>query len=527
MKYYLILVLLFFNLLSCDLSNNKLRNNVISSGHPLASIAGKEMFKKGGNAADAAIAAAFTLSVVEPSMSGLGGRLQAIYRSKDGFIGGVDASTEVPLNYDKKIDHKNYGFKTIGIPGVVAGLIKLHKEQGSLPLQTIMNPSIKYAEKGFKILPGESLRHKSEIKKIIEFEGTKFHFLKNDLYHYNTGEVFIQKDLAVLLKRISKNGHKGFYEGETAELIVDDINKNGGYLSLEDLKNYKALDSKVLIGKFNNYKVFSLFLPSYGALTIQILQLMDQFKDLNNEENWSFLVGKATKLSYSYRRHQENKDSLVKILSYEKAKNDALVLINNNFFKKEQTEISDISGEKIGHTTHLTTADKFGNVVSLTQTIGPNMGSKVATKGLGFLYAVTSGSYLGMYEPGKRVNSFISPTLIGNNEKIILALGAAGGNKIVTAISQVASRYFQQKKSLKDALFYPRIYPENDTLLIEDHLELKNLRLKINSKNLNIKFINEKARFGRIHAIAMDTINNSWIGEADPDWEGTVEILRN
>ena len=296
MKYYLILVLLFFNLLSCDSSNNKLRNNVISSGHPLASLAGKEMFKKGGNAADAAIAAAFTLSVVEPSMSGLGGRLQAIYRSKDGFIGGVDASTEVPLNYDKKIDHKNYGYKTIGIPGVVAGLIKLHKEQGSLPLQTIMNPSIKYAEKGFKILPGESLRHKSEIKKIIEFKGTKFHFLKNDLNHYNPGEVFIQKDLAVLLKRISKNGHKGFYEGETAELIVDDMNKNGGYLSLEDLKNYKALDSKVLIGKFNNYKVFSLFLPSYGALTIQILQLMDQFKDLNNEENWSFFVGKATKL---------------------------------------------------------------------------------------------------------------------------------------------------------------------------------------------------------------------------------------
>ena len=527
MKHQLILILFFFNLLSCNSFNNKLKNNVISSGHPLASLAGKEMFEKGGNAADAAVAAAFTLSVVEPSMSGLGGRLQAIYRNKDGFIGGVDASTEVPSNYNKKIEHKNYGYKTIGIPGVVAGLIKLHKEQGSLPLETIMSPSIKFAEKGFKLLPGESLRHKLEIKKLLEFEGTKFHYLKNDLNNYNSGEVFIQKDLAILLKRISKNGHKGFYEGETAKLIVDDINKKGGYLSLEDLKNYKALDSKILTGKFNNYKVFSLFLPSYGALTIQILQLMDQFKDLNDEENWSFLVGKATKLSYSYRRLQENKDSLVKILSYEKAKNDALVLINNNFFKEEQNEISGISGEKIGHTTHLTTADKFGNVVSLTQTIGPNMGSKVATKGLGFLYAVTSGSYLGMYEPGKRVNSFISPTLIGNNEKIILALGGAGGNKIVTAISQVASRYFQQNKSLKDALFYPRVYPENDTLLIEDHLELKNLRLKINSKNLNIKFINEKARFGRIHAIAMDTINNCWIGEADPDWEGTVETLIN
>ena len=527
MKHHLILVLLFFNLISCDSSNDKLKNNVISSGHPLASLAGKEMFEKGGNAADAAVAAAFVLSVVEPSMSGLGGRLQAIYRNKDGFIGGVDASTEVPLNYNKKVDHKNYGYKTIGIPGVVAGLIKLHKEQGSLPLETIMSPSIKYAEEGFGILPGESLRQKSEIKKLLEFEGTKFHFLKNDLKNYNPGEVFIQKDLAILLKRISKKGHKGFYEGETAKLIVDDINKNGGYLSKKDLKNYKALDSKILTGKFNKYKVFSLFLPSYGALTIQILQIMDQFKNLNNEEKWSLLIGKTTKLSYSYRHLQENKDSLFRILSYEKAKNDALMLINNNYFIKEKTEISEISAEKIGHTTHLTTADRYGNVVSLTQTIGPSMGSKVVTKGLGFLYAVTSGSYLGMYEPGKRVHSFISPTLIGNNEKIILALGGAGGNKIVTAISQVASRYFQQKKSLKDALFYPRFYPDNDTLLIEDHLELKNLSLKTNSKNLNFKFINEKARFGRIHAVAMDTINNLWIGEADPDWEGTVEVLKN
>ena len=530
MKYPLILVLLLiFNLLSCNISNhNKFKNNVISSGHPLASLAGKEIFEKGGNAADAAIAAAFALSVVEPSMSGLGGRLQAIYRNKNGFIGGIDASTEVPLNYDKSIDHKNYGYKTIGIPGVVAGLMKLHKEQGSLTLETIMEPSIRYAEKGFKILPGESLRHKSEIKKILEFEGTKFHFLKNNLNNYNPGEVFIQKDLAILLKRISKKGHKGFYEGETARFIVNDIIKNGGYLSMKDLKNYKALDSKVLIGKFNDYKIYSLFLPSYGALTIQILQIMDQFKDLNNEEKWSVLIGKSTKLSHSYRHFQENKDSLVNILSYEKAKNDALMLSNNNFFKKEKTEVSEISAEKIGHTTHLATADKYGNVVSLTQTIGPSMGSKVATKGLGFLYAVTSGSYLGMYEPGKRVHSFISPTLIGNNKKIILALGGAGGNKIVTSIAQVASRYFQQNKSLKDALFYPRVYPDSDTLLIENHIELNNIRLKLDSKNdLNLKFIKEKARFGRIHAVALDTINNSWIGGADPDWEGSVEILKN
>ena len=529
MKYSLLFVFLVIsNLLSCNISKNeKLNNNIISSGHPLASQAGKEIFIKGGNAADAAVAAAFTLSVVEPSMSGLGGRLQAIYRNEEGLIGGIDASTEVPLSYNKTKGNKNYGYKTIGIPGVVAGLIKLHKEQGSLPLETVMNPSIKYAEKGFEILPGESLRHESQIKKLLEFKGTKYHFLKNNLNNYKPGEIFVQKDLAIILKRISKKGHKGFYEGETAKKIVDDINKNSGYLSLEDLKNYKALNSKILKGKFNNYNIYSLSLPSYGALTIQILQIMDQFNGLNNEEKWSVLIGKSTKLSYSFRHFQENNDSLKKILSYKEAKNYASMLLNNQYFNIKNVEISENSGEKIGHTTHLTTADKYGNVVSLTQTIGPSMGSKVATKGLGFLYAVTSGSYLGMYEPGKRVHSFISPTLIGNKKNIILALGGAGGNKIVTSIAQIASRYFQQKKSLKEALFYPRVYPDKDTLLLENHIELNNLSLKLNSKNnLNYKYIEEKARFGRIHAVALDTINNLWIGAADPDWEGSVEILK-
>jgi gamma-glutamyltranspeptidase/glutathione hydrolase len=118
----------------------------------------------------------------------------------------------------------------------------------------------------------------------------------------------------------------------------------------------------------------------------------------------------------------------------------------------------------IGHTTHLTAADDQGNVVSLTQTIGPNMGSKVASKDLGFLYAVSLGGYLGEYNPGDRLNSHISPTLFLKNGIIRLAIGAAGGSRIITAITQVAHRYLSQKNNLNKALYLPRVYPFEDTL---------------------------------------------------------------
>jgi len=176
-----------------------------------------------------------------------------------------------------------------------------------------------------------------------------------------------------------------------------------------------------------------------------------------------------------------------------------------------------------GHTTHLTTADKMGNVVSLTQTIGPTMGSKVATKGLGFLYAVSLGGYLGEYKPGDRSNSHISPTLFMKNGKVQLALGAAGGSRIPTAITQVAHRYLSQKKDLNTSLMLPRIYPYEDSLWIEDHDEVKSLNADLDQNEYPVKLVDEKARFGRVHAISYDSISNSWFGSADPDWEGTVE----
>ena len=215
------------------------------------------------------------------------------------------------------------------------------------------------------------------------------------------------------------------------------------------------------------------------------------------------------------------------ILSYDQAKKNAKelfnkkIISNNDISNQPKSWIADI-----GHTTHLTTADKKGNIVSLTQTIGPLMGSKVASKELGFLYAVTLGGYLGNYKPGDRANSHISPVMIFKDNSPVLALGAAGGSRIITAITQVTSRYISQKNSLSKALELPRVYPYDDTLQIENHESLKNINAKLNQKMTPFKLIDGIARFGRVHAVALDSINQKWIGAADPDWEGTVEYYQ-
>ncbi|MAD12032.1 MAG: hypothetical protein CMC04_04855 [Flavobacteriaceae bacterium] len=524
-KRLTILIFSITILSGCDNSPNKYSNDIISSAHPLASIAGKNIYEIGGNAFDAAVAAAFSLAVVEPSMSGIGGRMQSIYQTQDGIISGIDASTEVPLNYKPLKDKFSYGYQTIGIPGVVAGLVKLQKENGNLSLKEVLAPAIKYAKEGFLILPGEAIRQKMAFEKINEFEGTSYHFLKSEGMSYIAGDLVIQKDLSLVLEKIANEGHKGFYEGKIAEKIVSDIQKHGGILTLEDLKNYKALTSKVVQGKYRNHTINSLYLPSYGAITIQILQILDNLPPAKSEEEWAINMGKATEIAYGSRKYQTNKDSLRIILSYDRAK-----ILANNILKKDVTFNFDNDNlpeswvAKIGHTTHLTTADRNGNIVSLTQTVGPNMGSKVATKGLGFIYAVTLGGYLGDYKPGDRANSHISPTLISKNNTPVLALGAAGGSRIITAVTQVASRYIDQNNTLEKSLMLPRVYPFEDSLWIEDHSGVKELNAELNIITNPYKMIDEIARFGRVHAVAIDSINKKWIGAADPDWEGTTEI---
>ena len=533
LPYFLLLLLLT----SCAISyphypqTDQSKNGVVSAAQPLASKAGVMMLEKGGNAVDAAVASAFALAVVEPSMSGLGGRLQAIVRLPNGEVHGVDATTQAPMNYDTaQTPPVRFGYGVIGIPGVVAGLTKLHKEHGSLPLEVVMKPAIRLAKRGFRLLPGEAKRQAGALEQLQQFEGSRQYFLRDGKTR-QAGEKWVQKDLAHTLHEIAHHGRDAFYKGEIAEQIVADFQANGGILTRKDLADYEALNSIIVKGSYHGHDLHGLWLPSFGAITIELLQILENLPMGELEgADWASAVYQAIDLAYKDRRKQKvsNRDSIMEVLLSKSRAEKLAAKININGPEGTgfiENGLPESWGAVDGHTTHFATADGNGMMVAITQSLGPNMGSKVATPGLGFLYAVTLGKYLGVYEPGHRASSHISPFIITKDGQPYAALGAAGGSRIVTAIAQVTTRLIDHGLTLENALEAPRVHPDTALILLETHEGsgwMKKEVEELKKRGFGVKEIPDRGKFGRVHAVLYDEKKKVWIGGADPDWEGAV-----
>lgn len=523
---------------TCQPSNKQLSENhqsasspngMVVTAHPLATAAGVAMLEKGGNAIDAAVAAGFALSVVEPTMSGLGGRLQAIVRTTDGEVNGYDATTQAPLTYDQTTATKaSYGYPTIGVPGVVKGLITLLNEQGTLTLAEVMEPAIKLADEGYKVLPGEAQRRAGAIKTIRKFKGTSQYFLNGDTTSL-AGELFVQKDLANTLRIIRDGGADVFYKGELAKKIVDDMKANGGYLDSISMASYTVNKSMIVKGDYRGYGLNGLWMPSYGAIVIEMLQIMENFPlDKVTEAEWGRIVYRANELAYDDRDAQDSEENAKQLTDKAYAKKLADMIVEETmpkaaFLNNSQT-IPESWMALQGHTTHLSAADKDGNVIALTQSLGPNMGSKVVTPGLGFLYASTMGGYLGDIQPGQRASSHIAPFIVTKDGQPYLVLGAAGGGMIVTAVVETVSRFIDRKMDLPHAIAAGRVHA-SDSMLVETHLGSSWTRddiAQFKAWGLPVKEVDRQGSFGRVHGIYFDAQTKTWYGAADPDWEGTA-----
>ena len=502
------------------------KNGVVTTAHPLATQAAVEILTAGGNAMDAAAAAAFTLSVVEPSMSGIGGRAQIIiYNPADG-VHGIDATTQAPSYY--KFDDTlgvEYGYQTIAVPGVVKGLTDGLQNYGTLPLAQVMNSAIVYANNGYKLLPGEALRQRSVNEFLKEFAGTRQYYLDKDSLTYDAGKLIIQQDLGKVLKAISDNGPDVFYQGWIAEKMVKDVLENGGFLTLESLKNYRSEKSHIVNGSYRGYSIKALWLPAYGAITIEALQILEQLQfNMIEERERGLAIFHAVESDYLDSKEQKTLDDAYRFTSKSWTKMRALenpIFNRNDSINVNPGSIKDPNG----HTSHLTVIDKNGMIVCLTQTIGPTMGSKVATPGLGFLYAQTMGGYLGEVEPNLRVPSHISPIIIFKDEKPFLAIGAAGGSRIPSSIVKIVSKMIDKRMTLSEALYFPRVHPSENIInleVVDGKRWNESDSIYFSQKGYTVEMNRLPAKFGRIHAVMLDTITGEWIGCADQDWEGTA-----
>ena len=240
-------------------------DGVVVAAQPLAAEAGARMLRAGGNAADAAVAAAFAVSVVEPSMNSIGGRTQVLVRLPDGTFAGIDATTQAPATYDAATaPQASYGYPTVGVPGAVAGLAKLLSEHGTMELAEVMAPAIALAEDGFELLPGEAARHRAGSGQLAEFDGSRAHYLDVAGEPHAAGATFAQPDLAATLRAIAEGGADAFYHGPVAERIAADMEAHGGAVTLQSLADYEALDAAIVRGSYRGYDLVGTDIPASG-----------------------------------------------------------------------------------------------------------------------------------------------------------------------------------------------------------------------------------------------------------------------
>ncbi|MDE2719567.1 gamma-glutamyltransferase [Candidatus Palauibacter polyketidifaciens] len=532
-------------------------DGVVVAAQPLAAAAGARMLELGGNAADAAVAAAFAISVVEPSMNSIGGRNQILIRTPDGGVTGIDGTTSVPLGYDPATAPRAaYGYPTVGVPGSVAGLMRLHEEYGSLPLTTIMAPAIDYAAHGFRLLPGEARRQAGSRDQVAESEGARRYYLKADGSPYRPGDRLVQSDMAETLRTISLGGGDAFYRGEIAGRIADDMAANGGFLTREALAAYEAEDSRIVRGSYRGFEIVGSDIPASGAIAILALQVAEVFDPGSmSDEAWASVVAQSLAVAMTEYRRPSSDSSAARVTSKAFARQLAeQVRVPVEAAIESGTESWAASGAasraegpwlavgapvpglppEDGHTTHLSAADGNGMAIALTQTIGPGMGAKVATPGLGFLYAVTLGGYLGISEPGERARSGITPFMVLDDGEPFLVLGAAGGIRIISAVVQAVTRVIDDGLALPAALAAPRVHPDMgpDGLAgfsveagPEDGWSGASVE-EFREMGFEITPTPRQGAFGRIHGLQYDAATRTWIGAADPDWEGAAVAPR-
>ncbi len=500
------------------------KNGAVSSTSRLASAAGIDIMKKGGNAFDAIVATGFTLAVTSPSNGNIGGGGFMVARTANGEIVTLDFREKAPtLSYETMFLDENGNYsrnlallshKSSGVPGTVDGLIKIFNDYGSgnFTLNEILSYAIEYAENGHAINKSSAFGFDFYKHLFLEDKGSTEVFIKDyslemrqlqedvsngtipeeeyikkmrELNQWNEGDIIVQKDLAETLKRIALNGRDGFYEGKTADLIVNEMKLNNGLISHEDLKEYNSVYREPIVGNYRGHTIISMGPPSSGGpLIIQMLNMLENFEVQAMKRNSTEFVHMLTeiqRLAYADRAiHLGDPDfypSPVPMLISKDYAKKRLGLISMD----KATPSSEIAaGSTIPEsmeTTHYSAMDKFGNTVGITTTINLSFGNKKIVDGAGFLlnnemddFASSPGSQnaFGLigYEansikPAKRPLSSMSPTIVLSPEgEPLMTIGAAGGSRIITTVLQVIISVIDHKLNVQEAINLGRTHSQ-------------------------------------------------------------------
>lgn len=522
------------------------KNGVVAAASPEASKIGVEIMKKGGNAVDAAVATAFAISVFEPNASGIGGGgFMLIRMAKTGKTVVIDYREKAPskatpdmfvLDENGKVVNNEIveGGKASGVPGTVAGLLTALEKYGTMKRADVMAPAIKYAEEGITVSKNLETIIQDNYEKLAKFEAAGEVYLKDGL-PYEAGDKLVNKDLAKTLKKIAKEGKKGFYEGEIANKIAAEVQKQGGLMTAEDIKNYSIEEREPVEGTYRGYTIISCPPASSGGTHIvQLLNMMENYdlKSLgdNTPESWH-VWAESMKQVFADRAEYMGDTAYVKVpLKGLTSKEYAKDLVKKIDLEKagKDIKVGDPSKYESGSTTHFSVMDKEGNMVAVTQTINYFFGSGVLVPGTGIMMNnemddfVPQKNMKNSIEGGKRPLSSMSPTLVLDpDNRPFMTVGSPGATRIIPAVALTISNVIDHGMSMQEAISAPRIAQfQSGRLNLEGRVSHESYnKLKEMGHEINMRGSYDNY-FGGVQGILMDYDTKTLHGGADPRRDG-------
>jgi len=522
---------------------------MVSGPEKLASEAGLDMLKKGGNAIDAAVATGFALAVTLPRAGNIaGGGFMLVHLAesdKQVFIdyremAPAGASRDMFLNEDGTVN-KRKAYNSVsaaGIPGTVAGLIHALENYGTLDLETVIQPAIDLAEQGFEVPAALHLNLRSAAKRLARNDEANRVYLGGTGTAPAMGSLFKQPDLAATLKRVRDKGFDGFYTGKTAELIAAEMQRGGGVMNADDLASYRAIEREPVRSSFRGYDIVSAPPPSSGGVHVsQILKLLEPYpiEEMgHNSAAYLHLLIESMKLAYAdrseYLGDPDRTKIPVKALTSDSYLDGRRALIKDDIATpSEVIKPGSVDDNESTETTHFSIVDQYGNVVTNTYTINFSFGSGIVVPGTGMLlnnemddFAAKPGSPNGYglvqgeanaVAAGSRPLSSMTPTMVFKNGKPWVATGSPGGSRIITAVAQTLLNLMAFDMTLGMATSSPRIHHQwmPDMAMVEPGISADTVNILEASKH---KILRSNSTIGRVNSVQ---IEDGWFyGYADP-----------
>lgn len=520
---------------------------MVVTAHPLATEAGIEILKKGGNAADAAVAVQFALAVVYPRAGNLGGGGLMTYRNHLGEIFTLDFREKAPAKAyrDMYLDStgniitalSQEGILSVGVPGTVAGLFETHKKFGRIRWPALLEPATRLARSGFKLTEAEAARLNEHKDIFLRLNKVPMPFITETTW--KEGDLLRQGDLAATLQLIANQGMDGFYSGENAKFLVAAIDSNNGLITLEDLSAYEAIWRKPVSIPWRGYEIHSVGPPSSGGIMLGQLLKMIEHRLVDSIGPYDpqnvHLIVEAERRSYADRSlYLGDADffpvPVDSIMSQE--------YLESRFsdFDPSQASVSGTIDSAIFHfvketfeTTHLSIVDAEGNAASVTTTLNGNYGSKIWVPGGGYflnnemddfsvktgapnIYGLIGGE-ANAIEPNKRMLSSMTPTIVEKSGKLFMVLGTPGGSTIITSVLQVILNHTAYKMNIDDAVQAKRYHHQwlPDEIIYEKGAFSPELIITLDSMGHNLR---EVVSIGAVEAISTDE-NGVLHGAAD------------